>query len=205
MIAGLSVWALMVPTSLGYASLAGVPVQNGLYAAAFGMIVFALFTTSKQLVQGPGSSTAPVLGAAIVSIGAAGSDDAVAIATAIVLVAALLFVIMAVLKMGWIAEFLSAAVLTGFIFGVAINVVSGELFKVTGTEKSGSNTWQKLWEWVTSLSDANRTTVVVGVVSAGRAVRTQVPGAEGARRARGCGARHSRRPWSSIWVTVGSN
>ena len=164
-IAGLSVWALMVPTSLGYASLSGVPVQNGLYAAAFGMIVFALFTTSKQLVQGPGSSTAPVLGAAVVSIGAAGSDDAVAIAAAIVLVAGLLFVIMAVLKMGWIAEFLSAAVLTGFIFGVAINVVSGELFKVTGTEKTGSNTWQKLWEWVTSLSDANRTTVVVGVVA----------------------------------------
>ena len=63
-IAGLSVWALMVPTSLGYASLAGVPVQNGLYAAAFGMIVFALFTTSKQLVQGPGSSTALVTRAA---------------------------------------------------------------------------------------------------------------------------------------------
>jgi len=50
-IAGLSVWALMVPTSLGYASLSGVPVENGLYAAAFGMIAFALFTTSRQLVQ----------------------------------------------------------------------------------------------------------------------------------------------------------
>ena len=164
-IAGLSVWALMVPTSLGYASLAGVPVQNGLYAAAFGMIVFALFTTSKQLVQGPGSSTAPVLGAAVVSIGAAGSDDAVAIAAAITLVAAVVFIVMAVLKMGWIAEFLSAAVLTGFIFGVAINVVSGELFKLTGTEKSGSNTWQKLWDWAASLPDANRTTVVLGVAA----------------------------------------
>ncbi len=164
-IAGLSVWALMVPTSLGYASLAGVPVQNGLYAAAFGMIVFALFTTSKQLVQGPGSSTAPVLGAAVVSIGAAGSDDAVAIAAAITLVAAVVFIVMAVLKMGWIAEFLSAAVLTGFIFGVAINVVSGELFKLTGTEKSGSNTWQKLWDWGASLPDANRTTVVLGLAA----------------------------------------
>ena len=164
-IAGLSVWALMVPTSLGYASLSGVPVQNGLYAAAFGMIVFALFTTSKQLVQGPGSSTAPVLGAAVVSIAAAGSQDAVAIATAIVLVAGALFVVMAVLKMGWIAEFLSAAVLTGFIFGVAINVVSGELFKLTGTEKTGSNTWQKLWDWVASLSDANGTTVIVGLAA----------------------------------------
>ncbi len=164
-IAGLSVWALMVPTSLGYATLSGVPVQHGLYAAAAGMIVFALFTTSRQLVQGPGSSTAPVLGAAVVSIAAAGSEDAVAIATAVVLVAGLVFVLMAILEMGWISEFLSAAVLTGFIFGVAVNVVSGELFKVTGTDKSGSNTWQKLWEWAASLPDANRTTVVVGVAA----------------------------------------
>ncbi len=67
--------------------------------------------------------------------------------------------------MGWIAEFLSAAVLTGFIFGVAINVVSGELFKLTGTEKSGSNTWQKLWDWAASLPDANRTTVVLGIAA----------------------------------------
>ena len=164
-IAGLSVWALMVPTSLGYAALSGVPVQNGLYAAAAGMIAFALFTTSKQLVQGPGSSTGPVLGAAVVSLAAAGSPDAVAIATAIVLVAGLLYVIMAVLKMGWVADFLSAAVLTGFMFGVAINVVAGELFRLTGTKKSGSNTWQKLGSWVTGLGDANRATVVVGVVA----------------------------------------
>ena len=120
-----------MPTSLGYAALSGVPVQNGLYAAAFGMIAFALFTTSRQVVQGPGSSTAPVLGAAVVSVAAAGSEDAVAVAAAVVLAAGLLFVIMSVLKMGWISSFLSAAVLTGFTFGVAINVASGELFKAS--------------------------------------------------------------------------
>ena len=58
-----------------------------------------------------------------------------------------------------------AGFLTGFTFGVAINVASGELFKITGTEKSGSNTWEKLWEWLTSLDDANRATVVVGVLA----------------------------------------
>jgi len=162
-IAGLSVWALMVPTSLGYASLSGVPVENGLYAAAFGMIAFALFTTSRQLVQGPGSSTAPVLGAAVVSLAAAGSPEAVSIAAAVTVVAGLLFVLMSVLKMGWVSQFLSAAVLTGFTFGVAINVASGELFKITGTEKTGSNTWQKLWNWGASLPDASGATVVVGV------------------------------------------
>jgi MFS superfamily sulfate permease-like transporter len=59
-IAGLSVWALMVPTSLGYATISGVPVQFGFYAAAIGLIAYALFTTSKQVTQEPSSSTAAV-------------------------------------------------------------------------------------------------------------------------------------------------
>ncbi len=165
LVAGLSVWALMVPTSLGYATISGVPVQYGLYAAAVGLIAFAVFTTSRQVTQGPSSSTAAVLGAAVLAYAPAGSAEAVSMGAAIVLIAGLLFVGMWVFKMGWISEFLSAAVLTGFIFGVAINVAAGELFKITGTEKSGANTWQKLWNWVTGLSETNRTTLVVGVLA----------------------------------------
>ena len=163
LIAGLSVWALMVPTSLGYATISGVPVQYGLYAAAVGLIAFALFTTSKQVTSGPSSSTAAVLGAAVLAVASAGSDEAVAVAAAIVFVAGLLFIIMYLLKMGWISEFLSASVLTGFTFGVAINVAAGELFKITGTEKAGDNTWQKLWTWITELPETSMPTLVVGV------------------------------------------
>jgi MFS superfamily sulfate permease-like transporter len=163
LIGGLSVWALMVPTSLGYATISGVPVQYGLYAAAMGLIAFALFTTSKQVTQGPSSSTAAVLGAAVLAVASAGSDEAVAVAAAIVFVAGLLFIIMYLLKMGWISEFLSASVLTGFTFGVAINVAAGELFKITGTEKAGDNTWQKLWTWITELPETSMPTLVVGV------------------------------------------
>ena len=164
-IAGLSVWGLMVPTSLGYATISGVPVQYGLYAAALGLIFFAIFTTSRQVTTGPSSSTAAVLGAAVLGVAAAGSDEAIALAASIVLVAGLLYIILFLFKMGWISNFLSAAVLTGFIFGVGINVAVGELFKITGTEKSGSNTWQKAWAWITSLDEANMTTVVVGVLA----------------------------------------
>jgi high affinity sulfate transporter 1 len=165
LIAALSVWALMVPTSLGYAAISGVPVQYGLYAAAVGLIAFALFTTSKQVTLGPGSSTAAVLGAAVLTVAAAGSEEAVAVAAAIVLVAGLLYIVMFVLRMGWISEFLAASVLTGFTFGVAINVAAGQLFKITGTESSGSNTWLKLWAWITSLPEAHMTTLVVGILA----------------------------------------
>jgi high affinity sulfate transporter 1 len=165
LIAGLSVWALMVPTSLGYATISGVPVQYGLYAAAAGLIGFALFTTSKQVTQGPSSSTAAVLGAAVLAVASSGSDEAIQMAASIVLVAGVLFVIMYLLRMGWISDFLAASVLTGFTFGVALNVAAGELFKITGTESGGSNTWGKLWTWVTELPDAHGTTVIVGVAA----------------------------------------
>ena len=162
-IAGLSVWALMVPSTMGYATISGVPVQYGLYAAAAGLIGYALFTTSKQVTQGPSSSTAAVVGATVLAIAAAGSDEAVAIAAAIAMVAGLIYVVMYLLKLGWISEFLSASVLTGFTFGIGINVVAGELFKITGVQSSGSNTWQELWAWVTTLPQLNVATLVVGV------------------------------------------
>ncbi len=164
-IAGLSVWALMVPTSLGYAAISGVPVQYGLYAAAVGLIAFALFTTSKQVTQGPSSSTAAVLGAAVLVVASGGSAEAVATASAIVFVAGLLFIIMYLFKMGWISEFLSASVLTGFTFGVALNVAAGELFKITGTESTGANTWGKLWGWVTGFPETSIPTLVVGIIA----------------------------------------
>jgi anti-anti-sigma factor len=84
--------------------------------------------------------------------------------------------------MGWIAQFLSRAVVTGFLFGAAIDVVIGELPKLTGTEVTGSNPIQELWSWLGTLGEANQATVVVGVIALVvvfglKAVAPQVPGA----------------------------
>jgi hypothetical protein len=84
---------------------------------------------------------------------------------AITIAAALLFLLMAVFRMGWISQFLSKVVITGFLFGAAIEVVIGELPKLTGTEIEGSNAWQKLWSWFGSLSESDALTLAVGVVS----------------------------------------
>ena len=84
--------------------------------------------------------------------------------------------------MGWIAQFLSRAVVTGFLFGAAIDVVVGELPKITGTSAEGSTPPQELWSWLGTLGDVNRATVVVGVVALVtvfglRRVAPRVPGA----------------------------
>jgi SulP family sulfate permease len=179
--AGVAVTALIVPKNLGYAGIAGVPLQNGLYAAAAGGIIYALFCTSRHISTGPSSSLAAVAGGAVVMTGLAG-EQAAQLVAAIALATGLLFLLLALLRMGWIASFLSKAVVTGFLAGAAVDVVIGELPKLTGTSAEGDNAWRELGSWLGSLGDVHWTTVLVGgsalaVILGLRRVAPAVPGA----------------------------
>ena len=164
LVAGLAVAALVVPKSLGYAGIAGVPIQHGLYAAAAGTIIYALFGTAKQISTGPSSALAAVAGSAVV-LASVSDEEAVKLVAAITIVTGVLFALLAVFKMGWISHFLSKAVITGFLFGAAIEVVVGELPKITGTDTDGSNAWQKLGSWFDSLDSSDGETLLIGLVS----------------------------------------
>ena len=179
--AGVAVAALIVPKNLGYAGIAGIPLQNGLYAAAAGAILYAIFGTSKQISTGPSSGLAAVAASAVLAAGVVGGDVATFVA-GITLVSGLVFVLLAVARMGWIAQFLSRAVVTGFLFGAAIDVVIGELPKITGTSASGDTPPQELVSWLGTLGELNTATAVVGVVALVtvfglRRVAPRVPGA----------------------------
>ncbi len=180
-LAGLAVTAMIVPKDLGYAGIAGVPVQNGLYAAAAGALVYALFCTSRHISTGPSSSLAAVAGGAVLFTGVAGADAAQLVA-AITLVTGALFLLLALLRLGWIARFLSRAVVTGFLAGAAIDVVVGELPKLTGTSNSGDNVWQELASWLRTLGDISWTTLLVGLLALGLilALRFSAPRVPGA-------------------------
>jgi sulfate permease, SulP family len=179
--AGIAVTALIVPKNLGYADIAGVPLQNGLYAAAVGGIVYALFATSRHISTGPSSSLAAVAGGAVVVTGL-GGEQAAQLVAAIALATGLLFLLLAFLRMGWIGSFLSKAVVTGFLAGAAIDVVVGELPKLTGTSAEGDNAWRELGSWLGSLGDMQWTTLLVGVMALAvilglRRLAPAVPGA----------------------------
>jgi sulfate permease, SulP family len=182
LIAGVAVAALIVPKNLGYASIAGVPVQNGLYAAAAGAILYAVFGTSRQISTGPSSGLAAVAASAVVAAKISGIQDVASFVATITLASGVLFLLLAVFKMGWIAQFLSRAVVTGFLFGAAIDVVIGELPKLTGTDVTGANPIQELRSWFSSLGGVSWATVLVGVVSLVvvfglRAIAPRIPGA----------------------------
>jgi high affinity sulfate transporter 1 len=182
LIAGVTVAALIVPKNLGYAGIAGIPLQNGLYAAAAGAILYAIFGTCRQISMGPSSGLAAVAASAVATAGITAPGDIAAFVAGITLVSGLLFLLLAILRMGWIAQFLSRAVVTGFLFGAAIDVVIGELPKLTGTDTSGSNSFQELRSWFGTLGETHGATLVVGVVSlivvfGIRVVAPRIPGA----------------------------
>jgi high affinity sulfate transporter 1 len=164
-VAGLSVWALMVPQCLGFAAICGVPVQYGLYAAAIALIVYAFFASSRHVVTGPSSTIAAVTGAAVLSVAKAGSSEAIALVAAITMLAGFLYIILSVLRMGWVSNFLAESVLVGFVFGIGIDVAVGQLKHITGTHVTGESVWQKLASWIASLPQTSTTILVVGVAA----------------------------------------
>ena len=152
------------PKNLGYAGIAGIPLENGLYAAAAGALIYAAVLhvaadlDGAELVARRGRRR----GGAVDRLGGAQAAELVA---AITLVTGALFLLMALLRLGWIARFLSKAVITGFLAGAAIDVVIGELPKLTGTSTDGDNAWRELASWLGTLADTH------GDDAAGRAGR----------------------------------
>ena len=164
-IAGVTVSALVVPKALGYAGIAQVPIENGLYAAAAGAIIYALFGTSRQISTGPSSALAAVAAGAVVTAGVASGPQSAELVAAVTIAAGVLFVLLAVFRLGWISHFLSKAVITGFLFGAAIDVVVGELPKLSGTDASGETVWREFASWLDTIGDFHVPTFVVGMVA----------------------------------------
>jgi high affinity sulfate transporter 1 len=134
LIASLTVWALVVPEAMAYAGIAGMPPEYGLYAAPLALIGYAIFGTSRHLNVGPSSTVAALSFSVIVGLAAAGSDEFISLTIMLAILVGLLLIIGGLLRAGVLADFFSKPVLDGFIVGVAISIVVGQLDKLLGYE-----------------------------------------------------------------------
>jgi SulP family sulfate permease len=164
-IAGLVVWALVVPESMAYASIAGVPVQYGLYSVPLAILGYAIFGSSKRLFDGPSSTVATLSAATVAPLAAAGSDNFIALTAVLALLVGVLYIAFGLLRLGFIARFFARPVLDGFIIGLGLYIAVGQMYKLFGAPKPSGNTVQKFWDVVTSIDDWNWTTTVVGLAS----------------------------------------
>jgi MFS superfamily sulfate permease-like transporter len=160
-VAGVTVAAIAIPESLGYARIVGLPVQTGLYCALLPAVVFAFLASSRQLVVGADSATAALVAAGAGAVAASSSPEYAGAVAVLGLVTAAFLLVMAGARLGFLADLISAPVLAGFLSGVGVSLIIGKLPGVLGIEASGT-TWQKLQATITGLDDINWASAVLG-------------------------------------------
>ena len=129
-LAGITLAALMIPLNIGYAQVAGLPPVAGLYAAIIPLVVFALLASSRHLVTSPDASMATLVGAALVAFAAPGDPLRLQYALALAVVCAALFLVFWAFRLAFLANFLSRAVMAGFITGLGVEVFTNQVRKI---------------------------------------------------------------------------
>lgn len=162
LLAGVGVAALLIPESLGYAGIAGVPPEVGLYAAIAALAAYAVTGGVSILVVGPASAVAALSASLVAEMGGAGADP-VALTAGLALVSGLLLVVAGLLRFGWIVHFISRPVLHAFVAGLSISIIVGQLDGLLGTELAGENAVRRAIHVATHLGGWTPVTVVVGV------------------------------------------
>ena len=155
-VAGITLAAIAVPEVMGYTKISGTPVITGLYTMLIPTALFALFGSSRHLVVGADSATAAILAAGLVGIASVGSDQYLALAGVLALMAAVFLILARVMRLGFLADFLSRTVLIGFLTGVGVQVALGQIAGMLGLESGGHGTLGKLWHNLQHLGEVNR-------------------------------------------------
>ena len=182
-LAGVVLTGLLAPAGMAYAAAAGLPPVTGLYATIVPLVVYALFGPSRILVMGPDSSLTPLLVAAVLPLAAVGSDQAVALAGAVSILAGLICIVAGLARFGFIAELLSSPVRYGYLHGIALTIIVAQSAKLCGFSVKGETIVGQLRQVVDGL-DAGRLNgwaLTIGLLSIAaiatlRAVSRRLPG-----------------------------
>ncbi len=161
--AGLSVAAIALPVGIAYSDLAGVPAVVGMYSAIFPLLAYALFGSSRQLMTGPDAATCIIVAASLGPL--AGGDTRLYLALMVVLtlMTGILYIIGGVTRLGFIANFLSQPILAGYLNGIALIILTGQLPKLCGYTSSTSEIFSQWAEFAGKLPSAHLPTLVLGL------------------------------------------
>jgi sulfate permease, SulP family len=167
LIASVTVWALLVPEAMAYATVAGLPVQYGLYAVPLAGLGYMVFGGSRHLWVGPDAAPAAVTAAVVVGVvgASASSSEYIAAVGMLAILTGVLFLVFGLLRLGWIAKFFAEPILAGFVFGLGWFIAIGQLVKIAGIHKQPGDSVRKLVETFTHIGSWNWTDVAVGVTA----------------------------------------
>ena len=163
-LAGVTLAAIAIPEVMGYTKISGTPVITGLYTMLIPAVLFALFGSSRHLCVGAESATAAILAASLVGVAAVGSDQYLALAGVLALMSAGFLILARIMRLGFLADFLSRTVLIGFLTGVGVQVALGQLHGMLGLEGGGHGTLGKLWHTLQQLGQVRGQELTIALV-----------------------------------------
>ncbi|MCU0842253.1 MAG: SulP family inorganic anion transporter [Thiobacillaceae bacterium] len=164
-IAGLSVAAVQIPTAIAYATLAGFPPEVGLYASMLPVLVYALFGSSRQLVIGPDAATCAMIAALLLPMANGDLTYYLQLSAALAITAGLLMVIGGMTRMGFIVNFFARPILIGFLNGIAISIIAGQLGKLLGIAVVSRDFGPSLLELARRLGETHAISLVLGMAT----------------------------------------
>src|SRR5262245_31490582 len=164
-LAGVALWAVMVPESMAYAGIVGVPPIMGLYTIVPALLAYALLGTSRQLVVGPDTATGLISALTIGAIAAPGSAEFNTLTSTLAVMIGIFFFSFGVMRMGWwVATFIPASVMRAFIEGLVYVTIIGQVPHLLGISGASGNFFTKLWHILQHLSDVSLAPALTGIL-----------------------------------------
>ena len=165
LITGVIVTMMLIPQSLAYAQLAGLPAEVGLYASIAPLILYAIFGTSRTLAVGPVAVGSLMTAAAVAPLAAQGTPEYLGAAIALALISGLMLIIMGLLRLGFFANFLSHPVIAGFITASGVHIAASQLGPLLGIQIHGETLFDLVGSIISSIGDIHLYTALIGVIS----------------------------------------
>ncbi len=166
LVAGLTVWALVVPQAVAYAQIAGLPPQAGVFASFAAPLGYALFGSSRQLIVSPTSATAAISASLVAPLLVADDpSEYAALSAALAMLCGLLFLLLGKLKLGFLSQFIAPSVQTGFLIGLGLTIMVGQVCKILGIPSSDGPFYRQFGAMVRQVGDVHSLTLVIGATS----------------------------------------
>src|SRR5215469_866188 len=164
-LAGLAVWAVMVPEGMAYAGIVAVPPIMGLYTIVPPLIVYALLGSSRLLVIGPDTATGLISALTVGVLAMQGTAAFNSLTSTLAILIGALFLLFGVLRMGWVGTFIPTPVMRGFIEGLVCVTIIGQVPHLLGIAGGSGNFFAKLWFVLQHLSDVSPAPMLTGLLS----------------------------------------
>lgn len=165
LVAGVSVAAVALPVAVAYAELAGFSPVVGLYSCILPLVAYAVFGTSRQLMVNPDAATCAMVAAAIAPLAAGNQETYWSLSVTLAFITGLFCIGASFLRLGALADFLSKPILVGFLNGVAISILLGQIGKVFGFPIESARILPRLWEFLNKLPQTHWPTLAIGLVA----------------------------------------